>query len=740
MKKNDLLFRLLSDWILICIGVLGSLYCLTTAEAFELRMPALVPILVPALALLCCLLFQGKSGKYYALGVLGLLLLVGWLFRAELIEGLRSLWASLIQKYTEGYGYSWLLRLLPKEPCTPEAAGVGIAVLACFETCFCALSVRLWKRTTPAAFSILPGVAACFVLANTLPARLPILAVAFSILTQAFSQSARRRSTGEHSKAILLSALVSAALLGLLLLFLPDQKDFQSPFTWDDLNKKLERWHEEQNNIGNINAGLYGNPEEVDLDKLSALPNRADPALYVTASETSYLYLRGSSYMDFDGSSWSRGALWDGSRNAAFPYLNRYDSAELSIETHHVEGTLYTTYQLTALPAGGTLVGDAYIENSGDIDRYSMRFRTGAEPVEFDEAYDAWVREKCLRIPERTGTAVLAWWEAQEGSRDLGSLFAANSGAYLNIPGGGADDSATLEEYIARQAARLVSETAKYSRNPDQMPADAADFCEWFLNEAEEGYCVHFASACTALLRALGIPSRYVSGYVCQARAGERVSVSTLQAHAWVEIWTGGRWIVIEPTPDYATEFSGILDPDGSPAETETAASTAAEAETTPAPEVTKPQPIETTAPTESPETTEPAQTEPDAPAPPDSGETQRWVDPKELTGIWILVGLILILGRRTLILRLRERRIRRAKPNDRARLLYRYILRLQKRIDSIIPPEAEELARKAAYSQHELDEDELAFLRQVYEQQKTRLARSGILRRLWCKYVLAVI
>ena len=165
-----------------------------------------------------------------------------------------------------------------------------------------------------------------------------------------------------------------------------------------------------------------------------------------------------------------------------------------------------------------------------------------------------------------------------------------------------------------------------------------------------------------------------------------------------------------------------------------------AETETAPAPEATMPRPVDPTVPTESPETTEPEQTEPGDPGAPNYNKKEWRLDPKELTGIWILAGLFLILGRRSLILRLRERRLRRAETNDRARLLYRYILRLQKLFDSYIPPETEELARKAAYSQYELDDEELTFLRQVYEQQKTRLARSGFLRRLWCKYVLAVI
>ena len=43
---------------------------------------------------------------------------------------------------------------------------------------------------------------------------------------------------------------------------------------------------------------------------------------------------------------------------------------------------------------------------------------------------------------------------------------------------------------------------------------EGADFATWFLQEAKSGYCVHFATTGTVLLRALGIPARYAEGYI----------------------------------------------------------------------------------------------------------------------------------------------------------------------------------------------------------------------------------
>ena len=51
---------------------------------------------------------------------------------------------------------------------------------------------------------------------------------------------------------------------------------------------------------------------------------------------------------------------------------------------------------------------------------------------------------------------------------------------------------------------------------------DGTDPIEYFLTESHEGYCVHFASAGTLLLRKLGVPARYASGYVVHQYQWER--------------------------------------------------------------------------------------------------------------------------------------------------------------------------------------------------------------------------
>ena len=67
-----------------------------------------------------------------------------------------------------------------------------------------------------------------------------------------------------------------------------------------------------------------------------------------------------------------------------------------------------------------------------------------------------------------------------------------------------------------------------------------------YVIEHRAGVCQDFAHLALACLRARGIPSRYVSGYLYAGDAGLRGDEAT---HAWVECaLPGGRWLGLDPT------------------------------------------------------------------------------------------------------------------------------------------------------------------------------------------------
>jgi transglutaminase-like putative cysteine protease len=89
-----------------------------------------------------------------------------------------------------------------------------------------------------------------------------------------------------------------------------------------------------------------------------------------------------------------------------------------------------------------------------------------------------------------------------------------------------------------------VHDKLTYQRGTTGVHSSAVD--AW---EAREGVCQDYAHLTLAMLRAIGIPSRYVSGYLhtkANARIGETVRG---ESHAWIEAWTGGWW-GFDPTND----------------------------------------------------------------------------------------------------------------------------------------------------------------------------------------------
>lgn len=64
--------------------------------------------------------------------------------------------------------------------------------------------------------------------------------------------------------------------------------------------------------------------------------------------------------------------------------------------------------------------------------------------------------------------------------------------------------------------------------------------------EHQSGVCQDFAHVLLQILRTMGIPSRYVSGYICPNKNGLRGVGAT---HAWVEAWIPNQgWAGIDPT------------------------------------------------------------------------------------------------------------------------------------------------------------------------------------------------
>lgn len=119
-----------------------------------------------------------------------------------------------------------------------------------------------------------------------------------------------------------------------------------------------------------------------------------------------------------------------------------------------------------------------------------------------------------------------------------------------------------------------------YSYSLDVVdPPRNLDFAQHFLFDRREGYCTYFATAMTLLCRELGLPSRYVEGFVALPNEDGSPSIlSGQQAHAWTEVYIPALgWVTFD-----ATATTGELPPP--PRESEGPPEGSPEPETSPEP------------------------------------------------------------------------------------------------------------------------------------------------------------
>jgi len=136
-----------------------------------------------------------------------------------------------------------------------------------------------------------------------------------------------------------------------------------------------------------------------------------------------------------------------------------------------------------------------------------------------------------------------------------------------------------------------LNRNTAYSLTPGTLPR-GKDFVEYFLYENQTGYCSHYASAAAMIFRTIGIPARYVEGYivkpadmfkgtdgapvpVMEYRNGminnyyqnvRTIDIPDANAHAWVEIYVDGfGWVPVEVTPGF-TGSSNLTGNSDSPA------------------------------------------------------------------------------------------------------------------------------------------------------------------------------
>ena len=129
---------------------------------------------------------------------------------------------------------------------------------------------------------------------------------------------------------------------------------------------------------------------------------------------------------------------------------------------------------------------------------------------------------------------------------------------------------------------KYLADNFEYDTSPLAKP-DYYDYVDFFLFESNEGFCTHYASSMVLMLRSIGIPARYVVGYVMDTEGfvefGENETnindlpqdevatyhINRDKSHTWVEVkFEEYGWLEFEPTQPYFNRLEV-----GAPVETE---------------------------------------------------------------------------------------------------------------------------------------------------------------------------
>lgn len=167
---------------------------------------------------------------------------------------------------------------------------------------------------------------------------------------------------------------------------------------------------------------------------------------------------------------------------------------------------------------------------------------------------------------ERPADTSIRYRLARESSEaDARPLSPADRRRYLQLPARGNERSRQLARELAEAApsdqafARSILQRFRqqpyyYTLRPPTMPEDPVDT---LLFDARRGFCAHYASATTFLLRSAGIPARIVAGYQGGSAGADSAYLIVRQydAHAWVEAWIQGQgWVRLDPTAAIAPD------------------------------------------------------------------------------------------------------------------------------------------------------------------------------------------
>jgi len=668
-------------------------FCAAACPVTAFPLNADLPRIALVLALFCGLCgfaFSLRHGILIPLGVMSLGAIWLW-YRSDILNQTQSLLLALTRRYAMAYNTPVLCTWAENGAAGPvELPILVLGVLVAF-TVSLVVARRISMVYVLIPLSLMP--VSCIVVTDTVPHAGAIFGLFAGVLLLVLTDWSRQHRKDPHlTRMLALPVILAVSTLFLL----NPEESYVNRFP--DFQDQLLSFADQINSMGESvieqlpGESGDGSAETLNLQTLGPRIQRDYPVMEVTSPVTGTLYLRGQDYDGYTGTGWTASRH----RSEAFSAPG-VELGQLTITTRSLRSIRYVPYY----PKEEITLASGRLTNDGEK-TYAYTLLEPVDPFQISQ-----------QIDDLLGGGYSPWsdpatWYLTDSTLEWAKPLA------QSVTEGCADT-----EEAARAVGDYVRSSAEYNLDTRRMDGEYRDFAHWFLEESDSGYCVHFASAATVLLRSLNIPARYVEGYMVPARAGQTVTVSARQAHAWAEYYCNGRWQVLEATP--ADPEAEILPETVPPPESEDNIPTIPNREEETHPEETQPKPDMA------------------GDAPSDEANARPFVLPD-----WIgwICGLILAVCavwlQSELRLRCKQRRWTRGKANEKALNRYAALLAFSRRVGLPMPEELEGLAQKSRYSQHTLTREELENFDRFRTHCRKALAEKSLPRRLFLRLIWA--
>ena len=728
MKRVDQAIAIVADAALIVCAMLATVCAIPSAFSVPFEIGLLVCICVPAALLLSGWMHLPRvgvaCGAVFLLGIAA----YGVFSRTAIVDGARYLWYSVLKPLSTDF--SFLPVPAPIGEIADPAAAVTalLAVAAAVIGLFIAFALIRGKLLLLTVLLPLPPFLLSLIYTNQPPALWTSLMLLLYCGGALAGHGLRKSDAPKRGR---FAVMVIPLLLGLALLLpaIVPEKSF-TPIPFEQRQQMLGR---AVGRIGDTMLSWFrSNPKNVDLGKEGERINSEETAFSVSVTEPGEYLMRTHSYGHYEKGMWMAAPEYEGEWRSMAALGNQRGARVNVLIRDAYSGERIVPYGFTVDPE--VEIGENFVHAQG---RTAYLWTTLADPSPYathqtDENERAYINYATKQYTMPAGKL----------KTELRKL----------LEDAGIRKSRNIYE-TALSVAAFVRGSGVYTLTPGEAPA-GIDFVQYFLTQNHKGYCVHFASATTALLQSMDIPARYTVGYHVVIPIGDAwTDIPESAAHAWTEIYlTGVGWVPIESTAGFGNALSAGRQ-NGGYTVTVTASPTSS------------PTPTPTPTPSADPNQTQSAETSPQFPQDSDmalplvtptpepgndekpfgtDSETVVGDTPQRVISAWWLLLLLIPAAIGVWFVRggavRRRRKHAFLQKNTRAAILQmaRYHARLEcygVRKD----PDLDAWAEEAAFSNHEMTEERRTLYRRIVAAQK-QLYRDAPLKRLYVRWIRHIV